>query len=400
MARLAIDNLFTFEMFLASTTAVVPRAGPAPAVRDHTHPFPAGGGTLLAAMSGGCGETPRISVCIVTGRRIPMLHGCLASVRAQVGAPAFEVLVVSDGDADVADAVHQHFPGARVGFVASALPGAARNLLIERARGDLLLFLDDDAALRPDALHRLDALARAHPEAGVFGGPNDTPPGGSRFQAVQGAVLASLMGSGPVRRRYGAHPATHADERFFILCNLAVRRSVMVPFAAELICAEENAVLAELAASGVVMYYDPELVAYHERRPTLRGFLAQMHKYGRGRGHVTAMRPRELRPAFVAPSALVAYLVLLPVLALVLGPVAALPLLGYAGSVGANALWIARTLRQVRAVPIAVGLTVLLHLWYGTGVVRGVLRHTSRDAVPVLEWREQSLPAELPATGP
>lgn len=327
-----------------------------------------------------------------------MLHECLASVRAQVGAPTFEVLVVSDGDEDVGDAVRAHFPDARVGFVASALPGAARNLLVERARGELLLFLDDDATLRPDALRRLDDLARAHPEAGVFGGPNDTPPGGSSFQAVQGAVLASLMGSGPVRRRYGAHPATHADERFFILCNLAVRRSVMVPFAAELICAEENAVLAELAASGVVMYYDPELVAYHERRPTLQGFLAQMHKYGRGRGQVTAMRPRELRPAFVAPSALLAFLAALPLLVLALGPVAAVPALGYVGAVGANALWIGRTLRRLRAVPVAAALTVLLHLCYGAGVVRGALARTTADALPVLEWREHTAPLEHPAT--
>lgn len=328
-----------------------------------------------------------------------MLHECLASIEAQVGAPSFEVLVVSDGDEDVADAVREHFTDARVGFVASALPGAARNLLIERARGDLLLFLDDDAALRPDALRRLDELATAHPEAGVFGGPNDTPPGGSAFQAVQGAVLASLMGSGPVRRRYGAHPATHADERFFILCNLAVRRSVMVPFAAGLICAEENAVLAELAAAGVVMYYDPELVAYHERRPTLRGFLAQMHKYGRGRGQVTAMRPRELRPAFVAPTALFAFLVLLPLLVVVVGPLAALPVVGYLGAVGLNACWIGGTLRRVRAVPVAVALTVLLHLWYGVGVARGVLVRTGQP-VPDLEWREQSVPLDLPAAAP
>lgn len=326
-----------------------------------------------------------------------MLHECLASVEAQVGAPSFEVLVVSDGDEDVADAVRQHFPDARVGFVASALPGAARNLLVERARGDLLLFLDDDAALRPDALRRLDDLATAHPEADVFGGPNDTPPGGSRFQAVQGAVLASLMGSGPVRRRYGAHPATHADERFFILCNLAVRRSVMVPFATELICAEENAVLAELAASGVVMYYDPELVAYHERRPTLRGFLAQMHKYGRGRGQVIAMRPRELRPSFVAPSALLAHLVALPLLAALVGPVAAIPLVGYLGAVGFNAIWIAGTLRAAWALPAACALTVLLHVWYGVGVVRGALARR-RPVAPALEWREQTVPLELPAT--
>ena len=354
-------------------------------------------GTLCAAMSGGVvGAEPRISVCIVTGRRIPMLHECLASVRAQVGAPGFEVLVVSDGDADVADAVRQHFPAARVGFVDSALPGAARNLLIERARGELLLFLDDDAALRPDALRRLDQLATAHPEADVFGGPNDTPPGGSRFQAVQGAVLASLMGSGPVRRRYGAHPATHADERFFILCNLAVRRSVMVPFATQLICAEENAVLAELAADGVVMYYDPDLVAYHERRPTLRGFLSQMHKYGRGRGQVIALRPRELRPSFVVPSALLAFLVALPLLVLLAGPVALLPLVGYLGAVGANAAWIAGTLRSAWAAPVAGTLTVLLHLWYGAGVIRGVAGRPSSPAA--LEWREESSAFDLPAT--
>ena len=326
-----------------------------------------------------------------------MLHECLASVEDQVGAPSFEVLVVSDGDEDVAEAVREHFPDARIGFVASALPGAARNLLVERARGELLLFLDDDAALRPDALRRLDDLAAAHPEADVFGGPNDTPPGGSRFQAVQGAVLASLMGSGPVRRRYGAHPATHADERFFILCNLAVRRSVMVPFATELVCAEENAVLAELAASGVVMYYDPELVAYHERRPTLRGFLSQMHKYGRGRGQVIAMRPRELRPSFVAPTALLAFLVVLPVLVVLLGPVAVLPLVGYLGAVGLNAIWIAGTLRAAWAVPVAGALTVLLHLCYGAGVVRGALAR-KRPVDPALEWREQAVAHELNAT--
>lgn len=338
------------------------------------------------------GGNPRVSVCIVTGRRIPMLHECLRSVAAQEGAPSFEVLVCSDGDLDVADAVRQHFPGATVGFVTSALPGAARNLLVERARGDLLLFLDDDAELRPDALARLDRLAAEHPEAGVFGGPNDTPPGCSRFQAVQGAVLASLVGSGPVRRRYGAHPATHADERFFILCNLAVRRSVMVPFVDDLLCAEENAMLTELARDGVVMFYDPELVAYHERRPTLRGFLAQMHKYGRGRGQVTLLQPSSLRPSFFAPSALLAYLVLAPLLATLLGPLGLAPLALYAGCVAASSLWIAKTLRRASVAPAAAALTVLLHLWYGAGVLRG-LRPGARRRRGALEWLEQPTPA-------
>jgi len=332
-------------------------------------------------------ETPRISVCIVTGRRIPMLHDCLRSIEDQVDPPAYEVLVCSDGDHDVEAAVREHFPDAVVGFVSTALPGAARNLLVDRARGELLLFLDDDAPLRPDALRRLDELATTHPEAAVFGGPNDTPPGASRFQAVQGAVLASLVGSGPVRRRYGAHPPGHADERFFILCNLAVRRSVMVPFVDDLVCAEENAMLTELARKHVVMFYDPDLVAYHERRPTWRGFVTQMHKYGRGRGQVTLLHPSSLRPAFVAPSALLAYVAASPLLTLWLGPVALAPLAVYLACVGLSSLVIARTLRALSAAPLAFALTVALHHWYGAGVLRGLV--PSRRSVPALEWLDR-----------
>ena len=323
-----------------------------------------------------------------------MLHDCLRSIEDQIDPPSYEVLVCSDGDRDVAEAVREHFPDAIVGFVHTALPGAARNLLVERAAGELLLFLDDDATLRPDALRRLDVLAAQHPEAAVFGGPNDTPPGGSRFQAVQGAVLASLVGSGPVRRRYGAHPATHADERFFILCNLAVRRSAMVPFVDDLVCAEENAMLTELARNHVVMFYDPELVAYHERRPTLRGFLAQMHKYGRGRGQVTLLHPSSLRPAYVAPSALLVYLVLAPVAAVWLGPLVFAPVIGYLACVALSSSVIGRTLRQLSAVPLAFSLTVLLHLWYGAGVLRGLI--PSRRSAATLEWLDRPEPTAAP----
>jgi cellulose synthase/poly-beta-1,6-N-acetylglucosamine synthase-like glycosyltransferase len=217
--------------------------------------------------------------------------------------------VCSDGDEAVAEVVHRWFPDARVCFVAKALPGAGRNLLVDVAAGDLLLFLDDDVTVERDLLARLDRLARQHPEAGVFGGPNDSALDSSRFQFVQGAVLASIVGSGPVRRRYGAHPAGYADERFFVLCNLAVRRDVMVPFSHELVCAEENALLAEMSRRGVRMFYDPALVAYHERRPTVGSFARQMHKYGYGRGQLTARDPRTLRPAHLVPSALLAYLV-------------------------------------------------------------------------------------------
>jgi glycosyltransferase involved in cell wall biosynthesis len=338
-------------------------------------------------------DQPSISICIVTGRRDAVLDACLASLQAQEGAPPWELLVCAEGDPGVVAAVARRFPAADVAYVDRALPGAARNLLVERARGDLLLFLDDDVTVDPGLLARLQALAEAHPECDVFGGPNDTPPGGTRFQAVQGGVLASIVGSGPVRRRYGAHPPGEADERFFILCNLAVRRSVMVAFDRDLVCAEENEMLAELAQRGHRMHYDPTLVAYHERRATFGGFARQMHKYGRGRGQVLVRRPGSTRLAYLAPSGLLAYLAALPVLAWWVGPVAFVPAGAYVAAVGACAAWIAKTLRRPSELPLAALLIATVHACYGTGVVRGAA--TRGDGGPAPEVRAWHGPRAL-----
>jgi succinoglycan biosynthesis protein ExoA len=322
-------------------------------------------------VTAGSDVTPRISVCIVTGRRHAQLDECLASLQDQQDPPSYELLVCADADPEVASTVGERFPDATVILVDKTLPSAGRNHLIEAATGDILLFLDDDITFGPGLLRRVDDLAMAHPEASVFGGPNETPPRSSRFQAVQGAVLASLVASGPVRRRYGAHPAGSADERWFILCNLAIRRDVMRRFDDELVCAEENALLAELHQRGEQMHYDPELCVYHERRPTLGGFVRQMHKYGRGRGQVIRRSPGRVHPAFLLPSVLVLYLVLAPLLAiwsswtLLVGA-------AYLGAVTLAAGKIAHTLRRPEAAPLAWALTALLHVCYGSGVLRGI----------------------------
>jgi succinoglycan biosynthesis protein ExoA len=328
-----------------------------------------------------------LSVCIVTGRRIPMLDACLRSLLEQDRPPPFELLVCSDGDAEVEAAVRRRFPDARVCAVDRALPGAARNLLVADARGELLVFLDDDVTVRDDLLRRLADLAATHPDVGVFGGPNDTPPGSSSFQLVQGAALASMLGSGPVRRRYGPHPAGSADQRSFILCNLAIRRSVMVPFSPALLCAEENDVLEELARRGVRMHYDPELVVFHERRATVRGFAQQMHKYGRGRGQLLVRRPSSTRASFLAPTALVAYGAASPALAVAVGPAAVAPLALYAAAVLASSAWVARTLRSPGAIPTAVVCFLVIHLCYGIGLARGLVgRHRPPPDPRVLSW--------------
>jgi len=319
---------------------------------------------------------PRISICILAGHGSQTLSDCLDSLLAQIDAPPHELIIGGrHGEAELS-VVARRFPHAKICKSDAGHPGSARNALIAQAEGDLLLFLDDDVTVSPDLLARLAELASRYPRASVFGGPNDTPPQSSAFQLIQGAVLGSLVGSGPVSRRYGARHPGPADERWFTLCNLAVRREVMLPFRDDLICAEENALLSQLRAKGELMRYEPSLRVFHRRRSSWREFASQMFKYGRGRGQLLVRHPGTIRLAYLIPSALLLYALLVIVLAvsgatytgLLLVPLGLYGLLALAGS-----LWIALTLRMPSALPRALALTLTVHGGYGIGVLRGVV---------------------------
>jgi len=300
-----------------------------------------------------------------------MLDALLGSLQVQHAPPTFELLVCSNSDDTVATTVHRRFPGAEVGEVARTFPGVARNLLVQRARGSILLFLDDDVVLEPDLLRRVADVADAHPDVDVFGGPNLTPPGSSNFQVLQGEVLASAVTSGPVHRRYGASPPASADEQDLILCNLAVRRTAMLPFADDLRAGEESAVLVQMTRGGVSMRYEPGLIVYHERRPDFSGFARQMMKYGEGRGLVLFRRPRAFRLGYLPPVALVGYLGLVPVL-IGLNRWWFVPLLVYAAVVLAGAAQVVTRTRRPGWLPAAAGLIATTHLLYGVGLIVGV----------------------------
>ncbi len=324
---------------------------------------------------------PVASICIATGRRPDLLARCLDSLACQDAAPAFEVLVCADGDPSVADVAAHHMPEALVTVAPRASRTVLRNRLIAQARGDLLVFLDDDVVVEASFVRHLREVADAHPDVGVFGGPNLTPGHSSDFQVTQGAVLASMVAAGPVRRRYGRHPAGMADERWFTLCNLALRRRLMVDFAEDLRCAEENAVLDQLRRQQVPMYYDPDLVAYHERRPKWAAFAAQMGTYGYGRGQLIRRRPRTARPALFAPSLVLAYCGLAAPLSL-LSPIALLPLALYGLGIVAGALKVGWSLRRLASVPLAAGLILTLHGCYGSGLLFGLAARPRRPAGP------------------
>ena len=112
-------------------------------------------------------RAPLVSVVIPTWNRAHYLETALASALAQTLRER-EILVVDDGSTDDTPRVLDSHAGAiRVVRQEHLGVAAARNRGIAEARGEWVAFLDSDDAWEPEALERMIAAARAHPEAGL-----------------------------------------------------------------------------------------------------------------------------------------------------------------------------------------------------------------------------------------
>ncbi len=112
---------------------------------------------------------PRVSIVIVNYNGGTLLAECVASLAAQTFRD-FETIVVDNGSTDAS------LDAAAAGLAQSTIvrlegnSGFARgnNLGMQRARGALIVTLNNDAQLAPSCLAELVAAADRHPEAGMF----------------------------------------------------------------------------------------------------------------------------------------------------------------------------------------------------------------------------------------
>jgi len=254
-------------------------------------------------------------------------------------------------------------------------PSRQRNLAAAGALGDILYFLDDDSAVRPDCLTRLNE----HYSRGdivAVGGPSLTPAGDTPLQRAVGVALGSRLGGGGVRNRYRqTGEVRRTDDRELILCNLSFRRDVFLAAGGldeRLYPNEENELMDRLLASHRTLLHDPGLAVCRSQRPTLKAFCRQIFGYGRGRAEQTLLS-RRINLGSLLPAFFVIYLCLLP---LVRMPLALLPLSAYAALVCAYAMSSGQPGIFARLLVIL----PLLHICYGIGFLAGLCRPRFRSA--------------------
>jgi glycosyltransferase involved in cell wall biosynthesis len=244
---------------------------------------------------------PTYSVVVPTYQRGTALERCLHALASQtLERDRFEVVVVDDGSivpprAAVARASARL--DVRLIEQANAGPASARNAGARAARGEYVVFTDDDCRPDPGWLRAIDLSATRHPGCAI----------GGRVVNALGHGLYSSASQLLIEFLYDYFNVDVEGGRFFITSNLALPASsfhaiggfdVTFPLAA----AEDRDLCDRWREAGLAMVYCDDAIVHHAHALGLHSYCRQHFNYGRGAFHLHRARARRgERPLRVEP---------------------------------------------------------------------------------------------------
>lgn len=248
---------------------------------------------------------PFVSVVIACPRGSKVLDECIAALEKQTYRD-FEVIVLPDTDIDLGERALD----LRIIPTGKVRPAEKRNTGIDKAKGSIVAFIDDDAY--PEA-HWLEyAIKYFGDEAiGAVGGPGVTPPNDPYLARVGGRAYDNMLLSGNYRYRYKAG-GVKRDVDDYPSCNLFVRTDLLRKingYRTDFWPGEDTLLCKDIIDSGKRIVYDPWVVVNHHRRSLFGPHLRQLGRYAFHRGYFVKRYPsNSLRFSYFIPSAFVAYL--------------------------------------------------------------------------------------------
>lgn len=329
--------------------------------------------------------TPRLAAIIPSFRAAAQLPACVAALRASRVVPDV-ILVVDDASDDDTSAVAQRLGCTLLRRARNGGPSAARNDGWRSTDAPLVLFLDADTRVEPEAIGQLLSVLQAAPA--LLGVNGTLAPSGPELDRVSAFVNTAL------RYQLGRHGA-RVGSAFTSLCLM--RRETLERMGGwddRAISRYADDVATRFSLPAEALGQAPHARTRHDKRVSLRGLLRHRanvgyHFVGSLSAHRSAVgaRPRTalldrrypLNTAMAAAS-----LALAPAAALGL-PFARLAALGLGGAFVLNNLAYLRFVSQEEglvAVAFAAPLTALESYAYVGGLALGALHLTRATGGP------------------
>jgi GT2 family glycosyltransferase len=211
---------------------------------------------------------PEVTVLLATHDRREVLLACLEGFSRQLVAPGvLEIVVCDDGSSDGTEEFAKSLAlPVPFSYLREELPGGASRARIrglERARGRLVLFVNDDTIPFPDTVARhLAAHAALAPSEVAVLGTFEQPE-----EHLNNALMRLLEHSNYVFGYAGFAPGQTLDGAHFYTCNTSVARAAVLAVGgfdpAFRMFAEDTDLGLRLERAGVPLVYRPECRALH-----------------------------------------------------------------------------------------------------------------------------------------
>ena len=237
----------------------------------------------------------QLTVAIPTYNRADFLRQTLAGIaRQDFPRGAFEVLVIDNNSTDHTRAVVAEFAGSIPAprYLLETKQGLdyARNRAITEARGDIIVFADDDLLMSPDWLTQLAAplLTDSAHRVGAVGGevipvfPDGLPP----WVAEWHAPLAFRADAGPLVAKYSPMGANLALPKW-VFEKLGPFHTALDRAAGNYFSGGDSEMIRRVRAAGLEVWFAPAAAVQHQMpasRTTFR--YATRHAFDSARSRV------------------------------------------------------------------------------------------------------------------
>lgn len=257
-------------------------------------------------------------------------------------------------------------------------PAMKRSLALRDAKGEFLIFVDDDAYPEKNILAALDKNFVDENIAAV-GGPAVTPASDSFLQKVSGAVYLSRFSGGFPERYVSVGVKKFVDD--WPTVNLTVRKNIFLAvggFDCNFWPGEDTKFCLDLTQKikeKNKILYDPEVLVWHHRREGLVWHLKQVGNYGIHRGFFAKKFPEtSFKPMYFIPSIFFIFAVIGAILSFFSEIILRMYLLGWLAYVLALTkvfLDVRKYQKETRVALYSLIYVFLTHLVYGFRFLQG-----------------------------
>jgi len=189
-------------------------------------------------------------------------------------------------------------------------PGIKRDLGAKKAKGSILVFIDDDVFVPKNWLKHADELFKKYPKEVALGGPGIIVNTNSFWENISNAVLQTPLGSGKLVYRFRKDHPRHVDD--YPTMNLFMRTEIFKEiggFQTNYWPGEDSKLVNELMSyTKRSVYYHPKIWVHHHRRSSLIKHISQHANYGKMRGTFAAQGDKNSSHlVFIIPSLFTIY---------------------------------------------------------------------------------------------